>query len=129
MLSLALHYGEGPVYLKDIAKEENISEKYLSLIVMSLRGAGLLRSSRGAYGGYCLSREPSQITLKEIVDILEGDSFLVDCVKHPSICPRVSTCVSHDVWAIIDGKIAKTLNSITLNKLVKMSRKKRGRAQ
>jgi Rrf2 family protein len=124
MLALALHYGKGPVYLKDIAKGENISEKYLSLIIIPLRGIGLVNSSRGAYGGYSLARDPSQITLKEVVDVLEGDSCLVDCVKDPSACPRVPICVTRDVWAIIGGRISETLNSITLDTLVKMNRGK-----
>lgn len=124
MLALALNYGKGPVFLKDIAKGENISEKYLSLIIIPLRGIGLVNSSRGAYGGYSLARDPSQITLKEIVDVLEGDSCLVDCVKDPSACPRVPICVTRDVWAIVGGRISETLNSITLDTLVKMNRGK-----
>jgi DNA-binding IscR family transcriptional regulator len=58
------------------------------------------------------------------VDVLEGDCSLVDCVKDPSVCPRVPICVSHDIWAIIGGKISETLNSITLDKMVRMNRKK-----
>jgi Rrf2 family protein len=124
MLSLAKNYGKEPVYLKDIAREEDISEKYLSLIIIPLRGIGLVNSVRGAYGGYNLARDPSEITLKEIVDVLEGDCSLADCVKYPSACPKVSVCVSHDIWAILAGKISETLSSITLDKMVRMNRKK-----
>jgi Rrf2 family protein len=124
MLALARNYGKEPVYLKDIAKQEDISEKYLSLLIMPLRRIGLVNSVRGAYGGYNLAKDPSQISLKEIVDILEGDCCLVDCVKDPSKCPRVSTCVSHDVWAIIGGKISETLSSITLDMMVRMNQEK-----
>jgi Rrf2 family protein len=124
MIVLALNYAKGPVFLKDIARGENISEKYLSLIMIPLRSAGLVNSIRGAYGGYSLSRDPSQINLKDIVDVLEGDSCLVDCVKDPSTCPRVPICVSRDVWAMIGGQISETLNSITLDALVKMNQEK-----
>jgi Rrf2 family protein len=124
MVELALNYGKGPVYLKDIAKIQNISEKYLSLIIIPLRGIGLVNSSRGAYGGYSLAKDPSQITMKEIVDVLEGDCSLVDCVKDPSTCPRVPICASHDIWAIIGGKISETLSSISLDMLVKMNQEK-----
>jgi Rrf2 family protein len=124
MLALAKNYGKEPVYLKDIAREEDISEKYLSLIIMPLRGIGLVNSVRGAYGGYNLARDPSGISLKEIVDVLEGDCTLVDCIKNPSACPRVPVCVSHDIWAIIGGKISETLSSITLDKMVRMNRRK-----
>lgn len=128
MMALAIQYGQGPVFLKDIARGENISEKYLSLIIIPLRGIGLVSSVRGAYGGYNLTKEPSQITLKEIVDVLEGDCSLVDCVKNPASCPRVPICATHDVWAMIGGKISETLSSITLAQLVKMNQEKEGNA-
>jgi Rrf2 family protein len=122
MLVLAQHYREKPVFLKEIAKSEEISEKYLSLIIIPLRASGLVNSSRGAYGGYSLGREPDQINLKEIMDVLEGDSCLVDCVKDPSVCRRVSTCVSRDVWSIIGERIADTLRGMTLADLVGKTR-------
>ena len=126
MVALALNYGKDPVFLKDIAKGENISEKYLSLIIIPLRGVGLVNSIRGARGGYNLAKEPSQITLKDIVDVLEGDCSLVDCVKNPSSCSRVPICASHDIWEIIGNKISETLSSITLDMLVKMNQEKAG---
>jgi Rrf2 family protein len=124
MLALAQNYGKEPIYLKDIAQQEDISEKYLSLLIMPLRGIGLVTSVRGAYGGYNLAKDPKQINLKEIVDVLEGDCSLVNCVKDPSVCPRVSTCASHDVWAILEGKISETLSSVTLDKMVLLSQEK-----
>ena len=124
MAVLALKYGQAPEFLKDIAKGENISEKYLSLIIIPLRRVGLVNSIRGAHGGYSLAKDPSQITLKEIVDVLEGDCSLVDCVKNPSTCSRVTICASHDIWAMIGGKISETLSSITLDTLVKMNQEK-----
>lgn len=124
MMALALQFGKDPVFLKDIAKGEDISEKYLSQIIIPLRGVGLVNSIRGAHGGYNLSKEPWQITLKEIVDVLEGDSSLVDCVKNPAICARAPVCASHDIWAIVGNKISETLNSITLEMLIKMNQEK-----
>jgi hypothetical protein len=75
------------MYLKDIAGAEEISEKYLSLLVIPLRHAGLIHSIRGAYGGYTLAKAPSQINLGEIVAVLEGDC-IVDCLKNPSALTR-----------------------------------------
>jgi Rrf2 family protein len=124
MLVLAENYGKEPVFLKDIASQEDISEKYLSLIIIPLRNIGLVSSVRGAYGGYNLARDPEKINLKEIVDVLEGDCSLVNCVKDSSACPRVSSCVSHDVWEIIGGKISETLTSITLDMMVRMNQEK-----
>lgn len=126
MTVLAQNYGKGPVFLKDIAKGENISEKYLSLIIIPLRGVGLINSVRGAHGGYNLAKEPPQITLKEIVDVLEGDCSLVDCVKNPSSCSRVPICASHDIWENIGNKISEALSSITLDMVVKKNQEKAG---
>jgi len=123
MLVLARNYGKGNTFLKEIAREEDISEKYLSLIIIPLKGVGLVNSVRGASGGYTLARDPAQITLKDIVDVLEGDC-LVDCLKDPKSCSRVSTCASHDIWAMLGGKISETLSGITLEQLVRMNQDK-----
>ena len=128
MIALAYKYGQATVFLKDIAKGENISEKYLSLIIIPLRRVGLVNSIRGAHGGYSLAKDPSQITLKEIVDVLEGDCSLVDCVKNPSSCPRVPMCAIRDIWSIIGRQISETLNSITLDTMIKMKQEKAGNA-
>ena len=124
MVELGLNYGKKPIFLKDIAKAEIISEKYLSLIIIPLRGIGLISSVRGVHGGYNLAKEPSQITLKEIVTVLEGDCSLVHCVKSPTSCSRVPICASHDIWMIIYEKISEILSSITLDMLVKINQKK-----
>ena len=124
MFELALHFGKGPIMLKDIAREEEISEKYLSQIIIPLRGLGLVKSVRGARGGYTLSRLPSQIKVKEIVDILEGNGGLVDCIRNPLVCRRVPFCVSRDIWAMVGDKISEILASVTLGDMVKMHRKR-----
>lgn len=127
MLVLARNYGKGNTFLKDIAREEEISEKYLSLIIIPLKGVGLINSVRGSSGGYALAKAPSQITLKNIVDVFEGDC-LVDCVNNPNACQRVSTCASRDIWTLLGGKISETLSSITLEQLVVMNNEKKEQA-
>jgi Rrf2 family protein len=126
MLDLARQYGQGSVYLREIAAREDISEKYLSQIIILLRGGGLVRSIRGAHGGYTLAKPPAEITLREIVEPLEGDNCLVDCVKHPSTCHRVPTCAARDIWAMLGKKISETLDSVTLEQLVRINLKKLG---
>jgi Rrf2 family protein len=126
MLDLAFRYGDGPVYLRDIAVREDISEKYLSQIIIPLRRGGLVRSTRGAHGGYSLARPPAEITLWEIMEPLEGGNSLVDCVKHASICHRVPTCAARDIWTMLGKKISETLDSLTLGDLARMSRDKSG---
>ena len=124
MVCLAEHYGNGPILLKDIAKNQHISEKYLSLIVIPLRAAGLIQSIRGARGGYTLAKRPELITVADIVDVLEGEPCLVDCVKNPAQCPRVPICPTRDVWSILGEKIRETLAAISLPSLVAVSRGK-----
>ncbi len=75
MLELALHDNQGPIFLKDIARKQDISEKYLSQIIIPLRTAGLVKSFRGAHGGYELQREPEAITLRQVMEALEGESL------------------------------------------------------
>jgi len=119
MLELALNFDKGTIFLKDIAEREEISEKYLSHLVISLRASGLISSSRGAHGGYRLAKSPSQITLKEIVQTLEGGISFVECVKNPSVCPRVSKCATRGIWERLDKKISDELSSVNLADLMK----------
>ncbi len=123
MIFLARHYGQGSVFLREIAQEEDISEKYLSLIILSLKGAGLVNSARGANGGYSLAKPPSQINLRQIVEVFEG-KCIVDCLKNPSSCPRASVCASRDVWSLLGEKISETLESVSLEQLVQVHRRK-----
>lgn len=119
MIRLALYYGRGPVFLKYIAKQERISEKYLSQIIIPLKGKGLVNSFRGAHGGYALAKLPNQITVKEIVEILEGGLELVEQAKDSSLYTNASVCVTRDLWSRVRENILKTLEEITLKDLVK----------
>src|SRR4030042_2576186 len=98
MLELASRYGEGPVELKEIAKKESISVKYLEQVIIPLRTGGLVKSTRGSKGGYSLAKPPSEVSLKDVFEILEGPLNLVDCLKDPKACPRSSFCVTRDIW-------------------------------
>jgi Rrf2 family protein len=124
MLDLALHYGEGPVLLKDIANRQGISEKYLWQLINPLKTMGLIGSTRGAHGGYVLARPPEEITLKEIVQVLEGSLCLVDCVENPGVCDRSQTCTSRDIWTEASNQISQILESMTLDKMVAKQRTK-----
>ena len=126
MLDLALESGNGPILLKDIAKRQDISEGYLEHIIRSLKVAGLIVSNRGAHGGYRLTKEPSQITLKTIIEALEGPVTPSECVSTPSICQRSCSCTSHDIWKELEEKFSDILNKITLQHMVEKENQKRG---
>ena len=124
MLALARQYGQGPVFLRQVAEVEEISEKYLSQIIIPLRGQGLVYSTRGAHGGYSLSRPPEKITLREIVEPLEGGNGLVECVQQASVCSRAATCAARDVWIKLGQKISETLDAVTLKEMVQVHNEK-----
>lgn len=125
MLELALYYEKGPVLLKDIARREEISEGYLEHILPLLKAAKLVNSSRGAHGGYTLAKDPSDITLKDVVQAVEGSLSPVKCVDAPSVCHRTRECVTREVWKELGEKISETLNSITLKEMVARFKKKK----
>ncbi len=125
MTALACEHGEKSLFLKDIAASEKISGKYLSLIVIPLRAAGLINSLRGAHGGYSLARAPGEITLCDIIEALEGETCLVRCVKQPSTCDRAAICPTRDIWRVLGDKIRETMRSVTIAELANLQKEKK----
>lgn len=124
MLELAMHYGEGPVLLKKISRAQGISEKYLWHLITPLKNSGLITALRGAKGGYALAKNPSKISLSDIVIPLEGRLSVTDCVEDASICARSSYCASRDVWSDISRQINTLLKGISLKDLVERQKGK-----
>ena len=124
MTRLAMNHARGAVLMKDIARLEGISEKYLGQIIIPLRGAGLVSGRRGAGGGYTLNRKPADITVRDIVEVLEGDISLVPCVGDPASCPRVGACAATAVWKRLAADVAKALGAYTLKDLADEARRK-----
>ncbi|MCM3630149.1 Rrf2 family transcriptional regulator [Paenibacillus glycanilyticus] len=111
MMELAGKFGEGPISLKSIAERNQLSEHYLEQLVAPLRNAGLVKSIRGAYGGYILSKEPETITAGDVIRILEGPISPVDFTEEDDPAKR-------DLWLRIRDGIASVLDSTTLADLV-----------
>ena len=124
MLDLALHYGEGPILLKDIAERQEISEKYLWQLINPLKTTGLVNSLRGAHGGYVLGKSPEAISIKAILQVLEGSLCLVDCVDNPSLCERAPSCISRDIWGEASKNMQQTLEDTTLAAMVERQKEK-----
>lgn len=118
MFELALFYGRGTVFLKDIAERQALSEKYLSKLVIPLKAAKLINASRGAHGGYTLAKKPVDITVREIVEVLEGDICPVECVNNSAVCDRLDLCPTRDIWAMLQREIYNVLDSVTLQKIM-----------
>jgi Rrf2 family cysteine metabolism transcriptional repressor len=111
MMELATRFGEGPTSLKSIAEKHQLSEHYLEQLVAPLRNAGLVKSIRGAYGGYILSQSPEEITSGDVIRVLEGPISPVDFTEEDDPAKR-------DLWIRIRDSIASVLDSTTLASLI-----------
>jgi len=115
MLQVSLESQAGlPVLARRIAVEQNISEAYVDQILIPLRSGGLLKSRRGRCGGYHLARPAQEITILEIVEILEGKITLIDCITVPDSCDRGQACVTRSIWERLAEAIRSSLGEITL---------------
>lgn len=114
LLHLASKHGKGPVSLKVISIEQEISVKYLENIMRLLIKSGLVRSTKGKKGGFILAKEPEDINLSEIVTVAEGSIDPVFCVSDPAGCNRSKYCAWRDVWSELKLRTLDFMNSITL---------------
>jgi Rrf2 family cysteine metabolism transcriptional repressor len=114
MMDLASRYGKGPVPLKSVAERHDLSEHYLEQLIAPLRNAGLVRSVRGAYGGYMLSKPPEEISAGDIIRVLEGPISPVEFTEEEDPARR-------DLWRRIRDAIARELDSTTLASLIQYS--------
>ncbi|MDE5583085.1 MAG: Rrf2 family transcriptional regulator [Ruminococcus sp.] len=115
MLDLATYNNGEPVKLKDIAKRQNISEKYLEQIVSVLQKASLVKSFKGSRGGYILQYPPKKYTVGYILKTVEGDMTPTDCVgENGVICENSGICVSHRLWQKLYTAMNDVLEGITL---------------
>ena len=122
MLDLALAEPGEPIPLRNVAERQDISDKYLEQIVTPLSRAGLVRSIRGAGGGYMLTRAPSQYTVGEILRPLEGSLAPVSCVDGSECCGRADQCVTMEVGRDIQKAVSGVVDHITLQDLVDRQR-------
>ncbi len=116
MFELALHYGDDPIPLKMVAERQQLSENYLEQLIAALRKAGLVKSVRGAQGGYILARKPDEITVGDVVRVLEGPIAPLECVNEedPGHCDQFGCCISRNVWAKVRDSIVEVMDSISL---------------
>lgn len=128
LFELAMYEGTGPVSLKTIAERQGLSEHYLEQLAAPLRKAGLIVSVRGAQGGYVLSRPASQITVGDVVRVLEGPIGFTDCsVEGEHVPDCAGECAVHGVWEKVTQQIVAVLDSITLADLVEQARAEQAR--
>ena len=118
MLELAMNYDKGFTQLRDIAERQNISMKYLEQIILPLKKAGYVTSTRGARGGHSLARNPREVSVGEVVALLETGGRVINCSDDPDVCDRSDTCVMRMLWKEAVDAMYERLNSVTFQDLV-----------
>ena len=124
MLDLAMNNTGEPVRLKDVAKRQEISEKYLEQIISILNKAGFVKSVRGPAGDYSLKRKPEEYTVGMILRLTEGSLAPVDCVEDGTDCGRADQCVTVLLWKKLNDAINGVVDNITLADLVEWQMQK-----
>jgi len=118
MLELARRFGESPVLMSHLAESEGLSRKYLHALLTALKSAGMVRSIRGAGGGFVLARPPSEIRINDILHAVEGPLCLVECVEDKRVCDKSNRCTARRVWQELSGVIEDLLANVTLDDLI-----------
>ncbi len=118
LLEMASRYQQGPVHLADVAARQGISLKYLEQIIIPLKKANYVNSVRGPKGGHILARPPEEITVGEIVALLEEGETLLECSTRPEACERAGLCLTRDLWRGAAKALFDHLYSITLADLL-----------
>jgi len=121
MVALARHHGEGPMSIADIAKESSVPAAYLEQLVAPLRRAGIVKSKRGAHGGYILSRPPDLVRVGDVYRVMEGPVAPMDCVSEnvdDQTCPLIDGCETRPIWLKVRDSIVEALDSTTLADLL-----------
>jgi len=128
VLELSLHYGQNPVKIREIAERQDIPQKYLETILLTLQRAGVARSKRGARGGYYLAKPPEAITVGEVIRAMDGPLAPIGCVSVTAheFCPREGACGLELVWRETRDAIANILDNTTFADVCQKDRGARG---
>jgi Rrf2 family iron-sulfur cluster assembly transcriptional regulator len=122
ILDMAQHYGQGAIQLGEIANRQNISLKYLEQIIRPLKKANFIKSFRGAKGGHMLTKSPEEISVGEVVAVLEGGNTLVHCDNDPENCERGGACLTRYLWMEAADAMFQRLSSITFADLMTLNK-------
>jgi len=126
LLEIALNAEQGPVRISSIARRQKIPVSYLEQLLNKLRRGGVIKSVRGSKGGYLLSKPKDEITVREVIEVLDGPFAVADCSKDR--CPRetcigIESCVARLLWRKVENNLDNFLDSITLEDLFRDSKK------
>lgn len=133
LICLAEEYGKGPVSLSKIAREQQISVKYLENIMRVFISDGVVSTTKGAHGGFTLVKDPREIRMGDVITLAEGVVLPIHCMENSDLCPRRITCPAKYMWRDLQEGIISSLNKNTLSSLARKKKKltvdgpKRGR--
>jgi len=123
ILDLALHYGENPITINELADRADIPTKFLEQILLDLKRGGFVKSRRGNIGGYLLARSPSTITLEEVIRFVDGPIEPIACVdKNYRGCNDINKCVFRGIWQQVTDNTFKFISKITFEDLIKKNK-------
>ena len=120
-LHLARRTGTGPATGRDIAARERLPADYVEQILLRMRRAGIVNSTRGARGGYALAREPESISVRDVINASELTTFDLHCVSHPvdsARCAEAENCSIRPVWVLLQQRIDEVLEGVKLSDLL-----------
>jgi Rrf2 family cysteine metabolism transcriptional repressor len=120
MLELSLNYPKGALHIREISKAQHIPERFLEQILLLLKRAGYLRSKKGQKGGYVLSKAPSEISVAEVIRVMDGPLAPIDCVSVTAheLCPMENSCGLRWLWKDVRDSVARILEKTTFEDLV-----------
>lgn len=127
MLDLAMNGEKSPVSVRDIARRQGVSARYLEHLLLALKKKGLVASRAGVRGGFLLARRPAAVRIRQIVEALEGSLAPVACLAESRICRRAPGCAARRLWLRVQAQIVRTLDRITLADLARMQAEEAGR--
>ena len=119
ILELGIEYGKEPLQIKTIADREDISNKYLEQLIIPLKRAKLIQSVRGPKGGHLLAKPPREISIGEVVEVLEGGIDLSVCVGDADACGKSEECLIRATWEEASRAMYRKLDSVSLLKVIK----------
>ena len=118
LIDLAQYSAEAPVSITSISARQDLSERYLEQLMSMLKKAGLVRSVRGAGGGYVLAKDMAEISVGDVLRALEGSMTVVDCPENKEACANYDSCVTKYVWKRINDSINQTVDAMTLEEII-----------
>jgi len=124
MLELSLKYGKGPIHIRDISKAQHVPENFLEQILLLLKRAGYLRSRKGQKGGYFLAKPPSEISVAEVIRVMDGPLAPIDCVSVSAheVCPLEKSCGLRWLWKDVRDAVARIMEATTFEDLARGSK-------